>query len=156
MTRFLTTAATALALSTAAFAGEVKSSAADTTVDKELPLTTETAGVTDRPILEKPEVEMEGYASVEIDDLTTEDLTGARVYGPNDEDVGEVSELIITESGELDRAVIDVGGFLGIGEHPVAVTMDEIEIIRADNGDDLRVYIDSTQSTLEQQPEYQG
>ncbi len=156
MTRFLTTAATALALGTAAFAGEVKSSAADTTVDKELPLTTETAGVTDRPILEKPEVEMEGYASVEIDDLTTEDLTGARVYGPNDEDVGEVSELIITESGELDRAVIDVGGFLGIGEHPVAVTMDEIEIIRADNGDDLRVYIDSTQSTLEQQPEYQG
>lgn len=109
-----------------------------------------------RPLLVKPAIERDGYASVVREDLTTDDLTGARVYGPGDEDVGEVSELILTEDGKLDRAVIDVGGFLGMGERPVAVTLDELEIVRADDGGDLRVYIDSTEEALEQQPEYEG
>ena len=107
-----------------------------------------------RPLLSAPTIEREGYASVDPKDLTTEDLTGARVYGVNDEDVGEISELIVTDNGKLDRAVIDVGGFLGLGEHPVAVTLDELEIVR--NGDSVRVYIDSSQEMLEKQPEYQG
>lgn len=111
---------------------------------------------TDRPMLTAPEIERDGYAAADRDELTTEDLTGARVYGPDDEDVGEISELIVTEEGKIDRAIIDVGGFLGLGEHSVAVTLDELNIVREADGDDLRVYIDSTQEALEQQPEYEG
>lgn len=110
----------------------------------------------DRPMMTAPVVEREGYVTATVEDLTTEDLTGARVYGPGDEDVGEISELLLTDDGQLDRAVIDVGGFLGMGERPVAVTFDELQIVRTDNGDDLRVYIDSSQEALEQQPEYEG
>lgn len=110
----------------------------------------------DRPMLTAPAIERDGYATVERDDLTAEDLTGTRVYGSGDEEVGEISELLLTNDGKIDRAVIDVGGFLGMGEHPVAVTLDEIAIVRPENGGDLRVYIDSSQQTLEMQPEYQG
>ena len=110
----------------------------------------------DRPMLNQPSVEREGYARVEIDELTAEDLTGARVYGADDEDVGEISELLMTVDGKIDRAVIDVGGFIGMGERSVAVTFDELQIIRTDNGDDIRVYIDSTEEALKQQPEYEG
>ncbi|MFT6022966.1 MAG: hypothetical protein ACI9PY_001079 [Ascidiaceihabitans sp.] len=110
----------------------------------------------DRPMMNAPSVTRDGYAMMDRDDLTADDLTGARVYGPDDKDVGEISELLLTEDGKLDRAVIDVGGFLGMGERPVAVTLDEMQIIRADDGDDVRVYIDSTQEALEQQPEYEG
>jgi len=111
---------------------------------------------TDRAMLKAPMIEREGYTTVQRDDLTTEDLTGARVYGPGDEDVGEIGALLMTTDGKLDRAVIDVGGFLGMGERPVAVTLDELNIVRADDGGDLRVYIDSTQEALENQPEYEG
>lgn len=62
-----------------------------------------------------------------IDDLG---LTGARVYGSGDEDVGEIGELLLTDDGKLDRAVIDVGGFIGIGEKPVAVNLDELTIMQ--------------------------
>ena len=38
---------------------------------------------TDRAMLKAPMIEREGYTTVQRDDLTTEDLTGARVYGPD-------------------------------------------------------------------------
>ncbi len=101
-------------------------------------------------------VEREGYAPIAIDELTAEDLTGARIYGAGDEDVGEISELLMTDDGKIDRAVIDVGGFLGMGERSVAVTFDELQIIRTDDGSDVRIYIDSTEEALKQQPEYEG
>ncbi|WP_323036989.1 PRC-barrel domain-containing protein [Pararhodobacter sp.] len=103
-----------------------------------------------------PMIERDGYRTVVINDLTTEDLTGARVYGLGDEDVGEISQLLMTTDGTIDRAVIDVGGFLGMGERPVAVSFDELTIIRADDGGDLRVYIDSSEEALEAKPEYEG
>lgn len=111
---------------------------------------------TDRTGRTAPNVKREGYQKVAFDDLTTEELTGASVYGTGDEDVGEISELLLTDAGTLDRAVIDVGGFLGLGERPVAVDFDALTIIRADNGDGVRVYIDTTQEMLEQKPAYQG
>lgn len=110
----------------------------------------------DRPMMTPPAIERDGYMTARIEDLTAEDLTGARVYGPGDEDVGEIDELLLTDDGKMDRAVIDVGGFLGMGERPVAVTFDELQIVRMEDGSDLRVYIDSSQDALEQQPEYEG
>jgi PRC-barrel domain protein len=107
-------------------------------------------------MLTAPDVRREGYSIAKAEDLTTEDLTGTYVYGPDDENVGEISLLLLTDEGKLDRAVIDVGGFLGLGEHSVAVSMDSLRIVRADDGSDLRVYIDSTQEKLEAQPEYEG
>lgn len=110
----------------------------------------------DRPMLMRPAVERDGYVTARIEDLTAEDLTGARVYGPEDEDVGEISEVLLTNDGKMDRAVIDVGGFLGMGERPVAVTFDKLQIVRPEDGGDVRVYIDSSEETLEQQPKYKG
>ena len=52
--------------------------------------------------------------------------------------------------------MIDVGGFLGLGEHSVAVPMEDLTIMRTAEGDNLRVYIDATEEALESQPEYQG
>lgn len=133
-----------------AYMSERQGAAMDTGADA--PMTT----AADRPMMTAPAVERDGYSTAMIDDLTAEDLTGARVYGPGDEDVGEISELLMTDDGKLDRAVIDVGGFLGMGERSVAVTFDELQIVRMEDGSNLRVYIDSSQEALEQQPEYEG
>lgn len=108
----------------------------------------------DRQMLTAPAIERDGYETVQTEQLTSETLTGARVYGSNDEDIGEVDRLLLTDAGKIDRAVIDVGGFLGLGEKPVAVTMDELTIMQKDG--DVRVYIDSTQEALEAQPAYEG
>ena len=109
-----------------------------------------------RPMLSQPDITRDGYANVEADELTAENLTGARVYGAEDEDIGEVGELLLTDDGKMDRAVIDIGGFLGMGEHTIAVSFDEMQIVRSDDGNDVRVYIDSSEEALKAQPEYES
>ncbi len=108
----------------------------------------------DRTMLRTPQFERAGYVPVEVEDLTTEKLTGARVYGLNDEDIGEIDTLLLDDAGKLSKAVLGIGGFLGMGEHAVALTMDEVKIVRSDAGDDVRVYVDATKEELEAQPEY--
>lgn len=112
----------------------------------------------ERPMLRRPaNISREGYIVAEPVDLTAERLTGARVYGANDEDIGEIDELLLSEDGSnIDQVVVDVGGFLGMGEHEVAVTMEELHIMRSEDGQDFRVYMDATQEELEAQPEYEG
>lgn len=113
----------------------------------------------ERPMLTAPAVEREGYANATADEvaaLTAEDLEGSYVYGANDETVGEIGALVMGDNGEVGQVVINVGGFLGIGEKPVAVTWDELQIMKNAEGDDFRIYIDSSEEALKAQPEYQG
>nr|WP_321482446.1 PRC-barrel domain-containing protein [uncultured Cohaesibacter sp.] len=115
-----------------------------------------TMNETQRQIFGVPSIEREGWKSVEPSELTTDDLTGARIYSVKDEDIGEIDKLLVNNDGKIEKAVLDIGGFLGIGEHRIAVTMDELKIMRDNNGSDVRVYIDATQKELERQPEYTG
>lgn len=110
----------------------------------------------DRELLIAPDIAREGFGPVVIDELTTDDLTGARVYSIEDEDVGEIDKLIVDDNGQIKNAVLDIGGFLGIGEHRIAVTLDELNILRETNGTAFRVYIDATKEQLEAQPAYEG
>ncbi|MBD3664003.1 PRC-barrel domain-containing protein [Sulfitobacter aestuariivivens] len=113
----------------------------------------------ERMPLTRPAVEREGYQEAEMEAvqaMTADDLTGSYVYGANDETVGEVDSLIMGENGQVSEVVINVGGFLGLGEKPVAVTFEELQILKNVEGDDFRIYIDSTEEKLEQLPEHNG
>ena len=110
----------------------------------------------ERPMLVRPEIEREGYVEAQREELTADKLQGMRVYGSNDEDVGEIGKLVMSSDGSsVERVVLDVGGFLGIGEREIAVTLDELNIRRTEDGSEFRAYIDATQEQLEAQPEYE-
>ncbi len=116
--------------------------------------TAETMEAADAKMFPPTDFRVDGYEAVEVGQLTADDLDGARVYGVGDEDVGEISELLLTEDGKIEAAVIDVGGFLGIGERPVKVGFDQLSIQRQNEGGGVRVYIDASEESLEQLPEY--
>jgi len=61
---------------------------------------------------------------VELAQITTEELLVAAADGYNDEWVGKVSELTLTDQGKLAAISLDVGGCLGIGEQAVALEVD--------------------------------
>lgn len=131
---------------------EAETEAAAEEVEAEVAETeTEMANTT---MLTAPTMEREGYEVIARDALTTEDVTGAAVYGTDDERIGEIGELVMTTDGQLGDAIIDVGGFLGLGEKPVAVPFDSLTILR--NEGDVRVYVDATQEQLEGMPEFEG
>jgi hypothetical protein len=91
--------------------------------------------------------------------LTSDDLVGTAVYGAENNWVGEISELALSESGDVEAVIVDVGGFLGIGQKPVALTMEQIQLRRGEGGlfrDDLRAYVNATEEELESLEEWTG
>lgn len=65
-------------------------------------------------------------------ELTESNLAGATIYGMDDEKIGSISHLHGT--GASARAVIDVGGFLGIGSKPVLVGLSDLKMMRDSSG----------------------
>jgi sporulation protein YlmC with PRC-barrel domain len=54
-------------------------------------------------------------------------VIGVNVYNEQNEKVGDISDVIIDSGGRVDGAVIGVGGFLGMGEHNIMVSMDKLK-----------------------------
>src|SRR3954447_24881479 len=59
----------------------------------------------------------------------TSKVIGLNVYNDNNESLGSISDLLTDKSGNIKAAVIGVGGFLGVGEHLVAVPWDKIKFV---------------------------
>jgi sporulation protein YlmC with PRC-barrel domain len=57
------------------------------------------------------------------DQFRSTNLRGTRVYGANNENIGEINDVLISRSGRVAAVIIGVGGFLGIGEKDVAIPM---------------------------------
>lgn len=56
-------------------------------------------------------------------------LEGLDVYNNNNEKIGDISELLVDDNGQIQAVIIGVGGFLGMGEHDVAVPFDQIKFV---------------------------
>jgi sporulation protein YlmC with PRC-barrel domain len=54
-------------------------------------------------------------------------LIGLNVYNEANEKIGAIEELIVDRSAKVDNVVLGVGGFLGMGEHYVAVPMEKLK-----------------------------
>lgn len=52
-------------------------------------------------------------------------LIGATVYNDQNEKVGKIEDMIIAPDGKLSVAVVDIGGFLGLGAHRVAIPVEQ-------------------------------
>jgi hypothetical protein len=93
------------------------------------------------------------FYTVRDADLRASDLIGLNVYNPNNESIGEIADLIIDDGKNLRAIVLDVGGFLGIGEHRVAVSPASVVIEK--RGDELeRAIVNATKDSLEKAPEF--
>jgi sporulation protein YlmC with PRC-barrel domain len=63
------------------------------------------------------------------DQFRASKLIGSRVYGANDENIGEINDVLMDQSGRVHAVVLGVGGFLGIGEKDVAVPMNALKFM---------------------------
>ena len=56
-------------------------------------------------------------------------VAGLNVYNDKNESIGTVNDLLMDKSGNIKAVVLGVGGFLGMGEHLVAVPFDKIKFV---------------------------
>lgn len=85
------------------------------------------SGLTDAPFL----------LSLAPGDTLSPQYEGAEVMvrqGDNLDSVGEITQTVLDENGRTIGAVVEVGGFLGIGAKPVAINWTKLERVGTDNG----------------------
>jgi sporulation protein YlmC with PRC-barrel domain len=74
------------------------------------------------------------YSTVAKDEMFSSKLKGLNVYNQKDESIGEITDLAI-KNHQIDALILSVGGFLGMGEHYVAVSPSSVNV-RYDNKND--------------------
>ncbi|WP_426123642.1 PRC-barrel domain-containing protein [Pararhizobium sp. PWRC1-1] len=123
------------------------------------PATGTTPQMTD-PDLNQP-VDPDTTASTPSDELKLVDpaligadkLVGTEVKVADGTKVGEIGDVIVGKDGKIEAYVIDVGGFLGIGEKPVAMSGESVQVMADTNGT-MAIYSPFTKAQLESQAAY--
>ena len=54
-------------------------------------------------------------------------VVGLSVYNENNEKLGSINDLLMDKGGNIKAVVLGVGGFLGMGEHLVAVPLEKVK-----------------------------
>jgi sporulation protein YlmC with PRC-barrel domain len=80
-------------------------------------------------------------------------LIGTRVNNEAGERIGEVNEIVLSKDGKVAAVVIGVGGFLGMGEHEVAVKFDTLRLTQDANNNTV-VAMSATKDSLKAAPEW--
>jgi hypothetical protein len=80
-------------------------------------------------------------------------VLGVKVQGPKGEDLGRIVDVIADASGRVRIAIIDFGGFLGVGDRRIAV---EWPLLRFSPSDPSSVVLRVDREKLKSMPEYKG
>ena len=93
------------------------------------------------------------FSTVTKDDMFSSKLKGLNVYNQKDESVGEITDLAIRNS-QIDALILSVGGFLGVGEHYVAVSPSSVSIRHDAKNDKWVASMNTTKEALKAAPEF--
>jgi sporulation protein YlmC with PRC-barrel domain len=56
-------------------------------------------------------------------------IIGLSVYNDSNESLGSINDMLTDKDGNIKAVVVGVGGFLGVGEHLVAVPLEKIKFV---------------------------
>jgi hypothetical protein len=80
-------------------------------------------------------------------------VLGRDVRSPADEDMGRIVDVIVDRSGQVRAAVIDFGGFLGVGSRKIVVDWNALHFGRIANKSDS-ITLELTKEQVTAAPEY--
>ena len=104
------------------------------------PVETQDMPVSSKDMFGKPltgEAGKVGFVEPKEGQLLVSSFIGQSVYesdAPDAQSVGKLNDLIASPDGQIEAAVIGVGGFLGVGEKDVAVSPDQLQLATRSDG----------------------
>jgi hypothetical protein len=107
-------------------------------------------GATDANQGEKKE--KEGTPATVVDGKQLESVLGISAVTSANEDMGRIVDIIVDRSGQVRAAIIDFGGFLGVGSRKIAVDWGTIHFLPKGKADTVEV--DLTKDQLRVAPVY--
>jgi len=142
--------------------------------------TAQTTAPAANPVNQSQATDMPGFlAARSQSDLLVSDLMGHDVHArrtPSDmaatqsrdmaminradldgmDNIGQVNEIVLSNDGQVRAIVIGVGGFLGMGERDVAVTMDQVTFaVDPEDHSQMYIVVNTGADMLETSPRYE-
>ncbi|MGN6770048.1 MAG: PRC-barrel domain-containing protein [Rhizobiaceae bacterium] len=93
------------------------------------------------------------FVTAQPTDMLSSNLIGLDITNSQNEDVGEIKDLVVS-NGELAGYVVSVGGFLGVGERYVVVAPSAVQINYSENDKKWTATMNATKDQLKSAPEF--
>ncbi len=95
------------------------------------------------------------YVTVPSTDELGSKVVGLDVYNDSKQDIGTIKDIALNPSGGVAAYVLSVGGFLGIGDHYVAVSPRAVKLSYDANSKKWTASMNATADQIKAAPEFQ-
>ena len=85
--------------------------------------------------------------------LLASNLIGSTVYSQDNQSIGDINDIILSQEGQPSQVIVGVGGFLGIGEKDVVLDMSKLQIAATEDGN-VKVVTQTSQDELRDMPPF--
>jgi sporulation protein YlmC with PRC-barrel domain len=93
------------------------------------------------------------FSTVSKDEMFSSKLKGLNVYNQKNESIGEISDIAI-KNHQIDALILSVGGFLGMGEHYVAVSPSSVNVTYDSKDNKWLASMNTSKEALKEAPEF--
>jgi hypothetical protein len=93
------------------------------------------------------------FSSLPSDEILSSKVKGLNVHNQKDQSVGAIVDFAI-RNNQVDALILSVGGFLGVGDHYVAVSPSSINIRYDAENDNWLASMNTTKEALTAAPEF--
>jgi hypothetical protein len=93
------------------------------------------------------------FSSLPNDEILSSKVKGLNVHNQKDQSVGAIVDFAI-RNNQVDALILSVGGFLGVGEHYVAVSPSSVKIRYDSANDNWLASMNTTKEALQAAPEF--
>lgn len=87
---------------------------------------------------------------VVLNDQEVQGILGRQVVGRDGADMGRIVDVIVDQNGQMRAAVIDFGGFLGVGSRKIAVDWNSLQFTPGN----AKVTTNLTRDQIKAAPDY--
>ena len=96
----------------------------------------------------------EQFVAVPDNDELSSKVVGLDIYNGSNQDVGQIKDIAMNQNGRTQAYIVSVGGFLGLGEHYVAVNPSAVKVSYNDVDKKWHALMNASTDQLKAAPEF--
>ena len=94
------------------------------------------------------------YVSVPQNNDLSSTVVGLDIYNNDNKDIGKIKDIALNPDGRTTAYVVSVGGFLGMGDHYVAVSPSAVNVTYNSSDQKWHAKMNATADQLKAAPEF--
>jgi hypothetical protein len=94
------------------------------------------------------------FVTIANNDELSSKVVGLDIYNDKNQDIGQIKDIALSQNGQTQAYVLSVGGFLGMGEHYVAVNPSAVKVTYSDSDKKWHASMNATTDQLKAAPEF--